>query len=424
MLQRIGIAVVLALLVAGAVLAQGASGRIAGLVKDEEGNPIQGAIVNLDAVGYKLHMDTKTNKKGKFQLTVVDSTKDFVVTIEKEGYRPYQSPVDVPLGDTASSEITLYRVDSTASASAQTSPTGVAQEQISGSGAAVKAFNEGARAYNEQDFDTALVKFQEATVSDPSLVQAWVIMSGIHQSREQWPEALDAANQALATNPVEPNALLIRFDALHNLGQREAALQTLDQLVAVDPGPQAAIRSFNAGVAAVRAGDGVKALELFEQVVELDPTLAPAHRILAESYFNGRELDKARSHSDTLMELSPGDARGLSVRHDICKAQGDEECAAAALAALEEASPEELAETYLNQGADLFEAGDTAGAIAVLEKAVAANPNHPRAHYRLGMAYVSSGQNAKSKEHLSKFVELAPDDPEVGTAQEMLKYLE
>ena len=91
--------------------------------------------------------------------------------------------------------------------------------------------------------------------------------------------------------------------------------------------------------------------------------------------------------------------------------------------ALESASPEALADTYLTQGVEMFESGDTPAALELFERAVAANPNHPRVNFRLGMAYASSGQNDKAKQHLQRFIELAPDDPEAATATEMLSYL-
>ena len=40
----------------------------------------------------------------------------------------------------------------------------------------------------------------------------------------------------------------------------------------------------------------------------------------------------------------------------------------------------------------------------------------------LGLVYVNTGDSAKAKEHLQKFIDLAPDDPEVATAKQMLDY--
>jgi regulator of sirC expression with transglutaminase-like and TPR domain len=39
------------------------------------------------------------------------------------------------------------------------------------------------------------------------------------------------------------------------------------------------------------------------------------------------------------------------------------------------------------------------------------------------MCLVQQGDNAGARQHFERFIELAPDDPEVATAREMLSYL-
>jgi Tfp pilus assembly protein PilF len=71
----------------------------------------------------------------------------------------------------------------------------------------------------------------------------------------------------------------------------------------------------------------------------------------------------------------------------------------------------------------MFNAGNMAGAQQALEQALQADPDLPKAHYTLGLAYANTGDSAKAKEHLQRFLELAPDDPDAATAKEMLDYL-
>jgi tetratricopeptide (TPR) repeat protein len=56
------------------------------------------------------------------------------------------------------------------------------------------------------------------------------------------------------------------------------------------------------------------------------------------------------------------------------------------------------------------------------ERVAHADPNHPRAHYMLGLCYVNSGDLPRAKEHLQTFIRLAPKDKEAATAEEMIKY--
>ena len=41
----------------------------------------------------------------------------------------------------------------------------------------------------------------------------------------------------------------------------------------------------------------------------------------------------------------------------------------------------------------------------------------------LGLVYSNAGESAKAKEFLTKFVKLAPNDPDASAAKEMLEYL-
>ena len=52
------------------------------------------------------------------------------------------------------------------------------------------------------------------------------------------------------------------------------------------------------------------------------------------------------------------------------------------------------------------------------------NPDHPKAHYYLGLIAVNTGDKEGALKHLGRFVELAPEDPDVATAKDLLAYLE
>lgn len=416
-MKRVALLLLCGLLTVTVLHAQ-AQGRIAGKIMDPDGNPLEGVHVVLSAIGFDITIEQTTKKKGKFSMTVVDSTKDYMITLEKEGYRTQTEPVNIPLQGIASKDFTMVPGDAGGQAAAP-----VESEAQSKSRAANVAFNDGVKAYNITDFDTAATKFEEAVAIDPTMSQAWAILSDLYLDKGDATAALDAADQALAAEAGNLKALTSRFDALHTLDRREEALTALDALMAVDSSTATAARVYNAAAAAARADDNETALALFEKSVEIDPQLGVAHRVLADSYFKAGNLETAKLHSDQLFSIDPENPAALQLRYEIYHALGDDEIAGAALDALEQADPAALAETYLVQGVEMFEGGDTAGAIDLLERAVAANPDQPRVNYRLGMAYASSGQNDKAKQHLQRFIDLAPDDPEAATAAEMIKYL-
>ena len=69
-----------------------------------------------------------------------------------------------------------------------------------------------------------------------------------------------------------------------------------------------------------------------------------------------------------------------------------------------------------------FEAGDLEAARRGLLQAVELSPDLARAHYRLGLIY-SSSDVGKAKEHLRRFLDLTPDDPDADAARQLIELL-
>jgi tetratricopeptide (TPR) repeat protein len=181
---------------------------------------------------------------------------------------------------------------------------------------------------------------------------------------------------------------------------------------------------FNAGNAAARDGDYATAAAMYRQAVSLDPTLVPAHAALAAVLLLEKDFAGAVETAAVGLELEPTNERLLSLRHEAYRAMGDEANAAKALEALVAASPERAAEDLLKRAGELFEAGRIGEAREVLEQLLQADQKNAKAHYLLALCLVNSGDPDSAKEHLAAFVELAPDDPDVAAAKEMLAYLE
>ena len=57
-----------------------------------------------------------------------------------------------------------------------------------------------------------------------------------------------------------------------------------------------------------------------------------------------------------------------------------------------------------------------------LEYVLKADPDLARAHYLLGMALYNSGRADEGRPHLERFIELAPEDPDVEIAKGLLSY--
>ena len=196
------------------------------------------------------------------------------------------------------------------------------------------------------------------------------------------------------------------------------------------PGTEQAILAYNEGVSALKNNDLAAAVPKFEQAASLNPELADAQAVLAELYMEVKRPADAVAAADRYLALKPNDPRGLRVRYDALKAAGDTAKIKEALDALIAAAPQdpETAIRFFNEGAERTRSGQYDEAAVYFERVVQIAPDDPKfakAHYVLGLSWAKDdAKKAQAKEHLQKFLELAPNDPEAETAKQMLEYLD
>src|SRR4051812_34695766 len=105
-----------ALVLGFAAMAGAQTSRIAGVVRDETGDPIRGAIVRGEmggGTGYTL--TAATDDRGRF-IFVVARSGDWLITFEAPGFQPTTIPASVRLGGAAPSlDVKLERRENTTS---------------------------------------------------------------------------------------------------------------------------------------------------------------------------------------------------------------------------------------------------------------------------------------------------------------------
>ena len=196
----------------------------------------------------------------------------------------------------------------------------------------------------------------------------------------------------------------------------------------VDPGAAAkagggAVETFNKGVKAENAGELSTAKMFYESAIEKDPELGMAQAALSRVYLKGGEHAKAATAAEKAMVLDP-DADVSQVLYESYSALGQTDKADAALAKLKSADPEKAGKNLYNQAADHYNNGNMAEAKGGLETLMSLDPDHAKGNYMLGLIYIGEGNNAGAKEKLERFLALAPNDADAGTAKEMLTYIQ
>ncbi|MGH9362909.1 MAG: tetratricopeptide repeat protein, partial [Thermoanaerobaculia bacterium] len=292
-----------------------------------------------------------------------------------------------------------------------------------GTGQAVTLYNEGVVAYNAGDTATAAAKFEEAAQLDPNLLAAHLTLSGLYLDRKQHAEAAAAAERALALEPGNTTALRTRYDAYNEGGMKEKAAAALQDLIAAGPGRDAAVRVFNLGAIASREERTDEAVTYLRQAVELDPTLEQGYSALEGIYLSKKQFKEAAEVAEKHLAANPNSLEAMTVRVEAHRGLGDKAKAAEAQQAMEAAQSTMTAQDFYRQGVALYNANNVAEAKAAFDRALAKDPDHPKSHYMLGLVFINTGDNAKAKTHLQRFLELAPEDTDAATAKEMLASL-
>ena len=183
-------------------------------------------------------------------------------------------------------------------------------------------------------------------------------------------------DDALASRPDDPGALLHRARAVHNLGRAGEALATLDKLTGV--APQFAEGWYALAHARRAGGDLPSAIEAYERALALCPGLDAARFNLGLTYLNADRPERALACFQKLMKNDEGNVEALVHAG--------------------------LAQQIL---------GRAAAAQQLFEHALSIAPEHTQAHRFLGALFNQAGRAGEAREHLERALASQPDDPDL-----------
>lgn len=415
-MTRARCALAAALLVVG-LAATGAQaqeqGRVLVTVLDEAGKPMQDVQIVITSPDFKYEQKKKTDKKGQASILFLDATRNYVMIFTREGYLTLEQPIKPQIGETLRHTFNLLPA---------TKPAEAGPAELSGESQAINVFNEGVTALRGGDQATALAKFQQAAELDPNQSAAYSAQFDVYLAQNKHKEALEAVDKYLALKPGDVRGLRARFDALNGMNDERAGA-ALDELAQADPGKETAIRIFNEGAERTRSGKMEDAVPYLQRAIEVDPSFEPAYAELGNHYMTRKKYQEALEIADKHLAVNPKSLEAMTVRAEAYKGLGDKAKAKEAAEALVAASSGSTPDEVFRQGVALFNANSFEPARATFERVLTMDASHAKAHYMLGLVNANLGDSAKSKEYLTKFVQMAPNDPDAKSAKEMLEYL-
>ncbi|MEW6338001.1 MAG: tetratricopeptide repeat protein [Acidobacteriota bacterium] len=389
--------------------------RLVGTLKDLAGKPIPEVAVTVTSPqlqGFRKILST--DKKGSFVVDFSQIDVTYVYHFERPGFRTMEVKQEWRLEGTQMQEWTLQP---------QAAQTVGDAPPASTSEAAIAAYNAGLTAFQAKDYATAEGKLAEAVGHDPQLRQAWAVLSAAQVELGRNREAAEAAEKAIALGSMDEAVLLSRWQAYRNLGDEAKVAAALADLEKVGRSAEEAKRLHNEGVALAKAGDQAGAFAKYREALNLDPGLqASLFGLAAAALKIGRPAEAATA-AETVLKDDPRNEQAIRLRFNACLELGDKGRLAEALVGLAPFEPVTARNGLLQLAFEAYDANDLTRAKDLFGQVLAVAPDYPQAHYYLGVILAGQGAGTEARQYLERFLQIAPNDPESGSAREMLKYL-
>jgi Tfp pilus assembly protein PilF len=390
-------------------------GRLIGKVVDPDGNPIEGVTVNATSEDVPdFNQIEVTDKKGVFKLDF--DTIDVVYTyiFSKPGFMTMKTEQTWRKDGTERFTFTLTPGESGA----------IGDAPVLTTSEAASAYQAAVDAYQAKDFPTAEAKLEEALEDDPELRQGWEALSVVELEQGHYEEAAAAAEKAIEMGATDPAIFRTRWEAYRLLGDEAKTAEAQADFERFGQLAEEAKRIYNEGIAALKAGDKEQALVLFHQALDADPNLEPALFAVATTALELGKFAESAAASATILKIDPSNEDALRLRYNAALELEDDEMLIDALVGLAPVEPEIAKQNLWILAMAAYNANDNEKSKERFGKVIQVDPTRAQAYYLLGLVYLGEGNNAKTRENLERFLELAPDDPDADAARDILAYLD
>jgi len=268
----------------------GQEGAVKGIVSDKSGNPLKDVKITFIDVQSGNKFTLKSNKEGKF-LRFAMPPAQYRVTVELEGYKPFETGLVVIFGKDEMLNITLEKI-----------PLKIEEDKDFTDG--LKCFKQGqykeASEYFEKvaakfpdspeafynlgvsslrngDSDKAIADFEKALQIKPDMVEVHFAMGECYFNKGEKEKAVEAFSRAMSFQPTNAKAhynlgiIYYKFDKL------DEALGEFQKAMELDPGVSSSY--YQAGLVSTKKGDLKSAIKYFENFLIMEPNAPEAAQV-------------------------------------------------------------------------------------------------------------------------------------------------
>lgn len=345
-------------------------GRAQGQVKDEEGNPVEGAKISLhrpespDAGPEPV----LTKENGRWAVGGLMGGP-WTVVIEKEGFSTSEGSFNV--NEFAPAQPLVVEL--------QRNP--------------FDAINVGQDLIDQGKYAEARARFEKVLpeMDEHQQAQLHALIGTTYYAEKNFAAAREAYEKALpGLSPEEQTSVRLRLgDSYLQLGEYDAARAAYEEVLGQLEGEGRAQVLLAIARSYDQQGQRDRAIETVQRILEQDPADVQALQLIADLLSRAGREEEAQSYLDRIPE--------------------------------DEALP---ADMLLNQGIRFYNDAEYDKALSNFDRVIQQDPKLADAFYYRGLAYLAQEKNAEAAADLAKYIELAPDGQYADQAREFLEFLQ
>ncbi len=268
-------------------------GKIEGFIYDMAGNPLEKAeVIIVSQMSTSINYRLVTDKNGHF-IQIGLRPGFYLVEVRKTGFSPKSLEVKVSIAEVTKIEVRLEKAEE------------IVEPKLS---EADRLFLQGNKFYSEQNYDQAILSYQEAIKLNP---QHWAFHFNLglaYKRKGENEKALHSFRQAQSLNPESFSANKELGESLAKQGNFNEALGFYEKAVALNPEDVDTL--YNLGICLINLGDPEKALPYFEKAISLNQNYPDAYYQLGTINISLNRVPEAINYLETFLKLaSPNDPK-------------------------------------------------------------------------------------------------------------------
>ncbi len=263
-----------------------------------------------------------------------------------------------------------------------------------------------AELYQQREaYDEALADWKQAVALDSTVADYYHALADVQLDYFQSRDALETMELAAERFPERIPTLLKLSEFQLILKQYEASMRTIDRILRIDAQEPEAYFMF--GLNFRELGDTARAINSFQQAVELNPDLTDAYLILGQLHAAiGSEL--AERYYDNAISVDPNDVVPITAKGDFLFSADDLEGALALYRQAARLQPQ-YQEAHYNAGLVLMEMDSVEAAASAFNIALEVDPLHIQSYFFRGYIAELKGNLEAARQDYERALRLAPD---------------